>query len=287
MNATAFAYHRPANVQEAIALLTEHGENAKLIAGGHSLLPIMKLRLAEPEFLIDIARIPGLQGVAASGGGVAIGALTTHREVANDALIGKTAPVLAAAAGRIGDRQVRNRGTIGGALAHADAAADYPAAILVLDATIVAQGPDGERRIAAGDFFVDFLTTALAPNEVLTRIEIAGDTAKYGWSYQKLANQASGYALVGVAALVAKDSAGKIADIRVGVTGAAAVPWRAAAVESAMRGQAATADAIVAAAAQVDAGIDILDDLHGSEEYRRRVTRGLTQRAIQEALGKA
>lgn len=287
MNATAFAYHRPADVQEAIALLTEHGENAKLIAGGHSLLPIMKLRLAQPELLIDIARIPGLQGVAANSGGVAIGALTTHREVANDALIGQIAPVLAATASRIGDRQVRNRGTIGGALAHADAAADYPAAVLVLDATVVAQGPDGERKIAAGDFFVDFLTTALTPNEVLTRIEIAGDTANYGWSYQKLANQASGYALVGVAALAAKDSAGKIADIRVGVTGAAAVPWRADAVESALRGHEATAEAIAAAAAQVDNGIDILDDLHGSEEYRRRVVRGLTQRAIQEALSKA
>ena len=247
MNATAFAYHRPVDVQEAIALLTEHGENAKLIAGGHSLLPIMKLRLAEPEQLIDIARIPALQGVASSGNGV----------------------------------------TIGGALAHADAAADYPAAILALEATIVAQGPNGERTIAAGDFFVDFLTTALEPNEVLTRVEIAGDTAEHGWSYQKLANQASGYALVGIAALVAKDSAGKIADIRVGVTGAAAVPWRAAAVEAALRGQEATAEAITAAAAQVDGGVDILDDLHASEEYRRRVTRGLTQRAIQEALSRA
>ena len=287
MNATAFAYHRPVDVQEAIALLTEHGENAKLIAGGHSLLPIMKLRLAEPEQLIDIARIPALQGVASSGNGVTIGAMTTHREVANDARIGRAAPVLAATASRIGDRQVRNRGTIGGALAHADAAADYPAAILALEATIVAQGPNGERTIAAGDFFVDFLTTALEPNEVLTRVEIAGDTAEHGWSYQKLANQASGYALVGIAALVAKDSAGKIADIRVGVTGAAAVPWRAAAVEAALRGQEATAEAITAAAAQVDGGVDILDDLHASEEYRRRVTRGLTQRAIQEALSRA
>ncbi len=287
MNPSQFAYQRAGSVDEAIALLEEHEEGAKLIAGGHSLLPIMKLRLAEPEMLIDIGRIPDLRGVRRDEGEIAIGALVTHHQIATDAQIRSAAPLLADTAARVGDRQVRNRGTIGGALAHADAAADYPAAILALDATIIARGPRGERRIAAREFFVDFLTTDLQPDEVLTEVRSPVPSEGHGWSYQKLANQASGYALVGVGAIVVLDADDAFTDIRVGVTGTAAVPWRAEATESALRGQRLDAGAVAAAAELVDAGVEPLDDLHGSAEYRRRVTRGLTRRAILEAVGRA
>jgi carbon-monoxide dehydrogenase medium subunit len=285
MNPSTFDYYRPDTVSEAIALLQEHGENVKLLAGGHSLLPIMKLRLAEPDALIDIGRIDALRGVSEADGGLSIGALTTHSQIAIDPLIDQHAPLLAVTASRVGDRQVRARGTIGGALAHADAAADYPAAILALNATMVAEGPAGERNIASGDFFLDFLTTALDPSEVLTRIEIPAQPNGAGWSYQKLANQASGYAIVGVAVLLVVGEDGKISEARIGGTGMAAVPWRAVEAEQALRGASADDDsAITAAANLLDLDIEALDDLHGSAEYRRRVARGLARRAIQEAI---
>jgi aerobic carbon-monoxide dehydrogenase medium subunit len=286
MNPSQFAYQRAGSVDEAIALLQEHGEGAKLIAGGHSLLPIMKLRLAEPETLVDIGRIAELRGVRRANGEIAIGALTTHHQIATDAEIRSAVPLLADTAATVGDRQVRNRGTIGGALAHADAAADYPAAILALDATIVAKGPRGERRISAREFFLDFLTTALQPDEVLIEVRASVPVEGHGWSYQKLANQASGYAIVGVGAVVVVDD-GTCADIRVSVTGTAAVAWRAEATEAALRGKRLENGAVAAAAELVDDGIDALDDLHGSAEYRRRVTRGLTRRAILVAAGRA
>src|SRR5215217_5910562 len=287
MNPSEFAYQRAGSVEEAIALLQEHGDGAKLIAGGHSLLPILKLRLAEPDMLVDIGRIPELRGVQRTDAEIAIGALTTHHEIATDGQIQSALPLLSDAAARVGDRQVRNRGTIGGALAHADAAADYPAAILALDAAIVARGPRGERRIPAREFFLDFLTTALQPEEVLTEVRISLPPEGHGWSYQKLANQASGYAIVGVGTVIVLHDQGAVADVRVGVTGAAAVAWRAEATETALQGQRLENDVIAAAADLVDGGIDYLDDLHGSAEYRRRVTRGLTRRAIVEAAGRA
>ncbi len=287
MNPSQFAYERAGSVDEAIALLQEHGESAKLIAGGHSLLPIMKLRLAEPEMLVDIGRIPELRGMRRDSREIVIGALTTHHQIATDAQTRAAVPLLAATAARVGDRQVRNRGTIGGALAHADAAADYPAAILALDATIIARGPQGERRIPAREFFLDFLTTALQPDEVLTEIRASAPAEGHGWSYQKLANQASGYAIVGVGVIVVLEGDGTCTDIRIGVTGTAAVAWRAEATESALRGQHLEQNAVAAAADLVDGGIDALDDLHGSAEYRRRVSRGLTRRAILEAAGRA
>src|SRR5215204_5007716 len=287
MNPSEFAYQRAGSVNEAIALLKQHGEGAKLIAGGHSLLPIMKLRLAEPETLVDIGRIPELRGVRRADGEIAIGALTTHHQIATDGQIRSAVPLLADTAGRVGDRQVRNRGTVGGALAHADAAADYPAAILALDASIVARGPRGERSIPTREFFLDFLTTALQPDEVLTEVRIAAPAEGHGWSYQKLANQASGYAIVGVGAMADLDSQRVVADVRVGVTGAAAVAWRAEATEAALRGKRLEDGTVVAAADLIDGGIAFLDDLHGPAEYRRRVTRGLTRRAILEAAARA
>jgi carbon-monoxide dehydrogenase medium subunit len=286
VNSAPFSYHRAESVQNAISLLTKHGDGAKLIAGGHSLLPIMKLRLAEPERLIDIGRLDELRGVRRNGDQVVVGALTTHHQIATDPVVRSIAPLLADTASRIGDRQVRNRGTIGGALAHADAASDYPAAILALDATIIAQGPRGAREIPGGEFFVDFLTTALEPNEVLTGVRLA-PLPRHGWSYQKLANQASGYAIVGVGALVVLDRDGTCRDVRIGITGAAPVCWRAAAAEAALRGGLLDDHPVAAAAMLVDDGVEPLDDLHGSAEYRRRVTRGLTRRAVLEAARRA
>ena len=287
MNPTSFEYTRAESLQDAIAALQRDGDGAKLIAGGHSLLPIMKLRLAEPDRLIDIGRLAELRGIRREDAALVLGALTTHHQIATDSVIGEAAPLLAETAARIGDRQVRNRGTIGGALAHADAAADYPAAILALDATIVAQGPTGRRVIRAGDFFIDFLTTALEPAEVLTEIRIPLLASSHGWSYQKLANQSSGYAIVGVAALVKLEADGTLADVRISVTGAAAVPWRADAAESALRGHRADDGTIQNASALVVDGVDLLDDLHGSAEYRRTVTRGLTRRALLTAMRRA
>ena len=287
MNPATFEFHRATSVEEAVGLLQEYGAEAKLVAGGHSLLPVMKLRLAEPAHLIDITRIAGLSGVRDDGDHIAIGALTTHHTIERDDLINAAAPVLAEAARVVGDQQVRNRGTIGGTLAHADAAADYPAPILALDAELKVTGPDGERTIAAGDFFLDFLTTALAPEEVLTEIRIPKLPARTGSCYQKLANQASGYAVVGVAAIVTLDDAGALSDVRIGVTGTAPAAFRATAAEGALRGQRPESETIRKAAEQVGEAIDPLSDWHASAEYRMTVTRGLTRRALQTAVQRA
>lgn len=287
MHPANFEYHRASSLADAIGLLQEHGAEAKLIAGGHSLLPVMKLRLAEPAHLIDITRIEGLSGIRDGGDLVEIGALTTHHAIARSQTIRTFLPVLAETANLVGDQQVRNRGTIGGALAHADAAADYPAAILTLEAELVARGPAGERTIPAGDFFLDFLTTALSPEEILTEVRIRKLPARTGTSYQKLANQASGYAVVGVAAVVTLDEAGAFAEVRIGITGAAAAASRATAAENALRGQPATDEAIKTASTLAGDGLDPLSDLSGSGDYRLNVTRGLTRRALVAAVERA
>jgi carbon-monoxide dehydrogenase medium subunit len=287
MHPAAFDYHRATTVQEAIALLQEHGDDAKLLAGGHSLLPVMKLRLAEPAHLIDIAPLADLRGVRADGDVLRIGALTTHHQIETDPTLRQRCPLLAETASRVGDRQVRNRGTIGGALAHADAAADYPAAILALDAEMLAQGPAGERTIPAADFFVGFLTTALSPDELLTEIRIPAAAARTGASYQKLANQASGYAIVGVAAVVTLDGDGRCAAARVGITGTGDHAVRATAVEAALHGAPLDEATVRAAADAAAEGIDPLDDLHASADYRLNVTRGLTRRALLTAAERA
>lgn len=286
MNPFPFEYHRAGSIDEAINLLQQHGDGAKLIAGGHSLLPVMKLRLAQPTHLIDIARIPGLNGVAEEGDGLRIGALTTHHAIETNSALRARCPLLPETARTIGDRQVRNRGTIGGALAHGDPAADYPAAILALDAAIVAQGPEGERTIPAADFFLGFLTTALAPDEVLTAVRIPRLPAGAGASYQKLANPASGYAIVGVAAVVSVGHDGR-GPVRVGITGAAPSAVRATAVEEALSGGPLDPDAIAAAASRAADGLDLLDDVHAPADYRRQVTVGLTRRALLTAWERA
>ena len=282
-----FEYHRPSRVDDAIGLLRQYGADAKLLAGGHSLLPVMKLRLAEPAHLIDIGRLADLRGVREDGDSVRIGALTTHHELETNAIILQRCPLLAEAAAQVGDRQVRNRGTLGGALVHADAAADEPAAVLALDAELIARGPNGERTIPAVDFFIDFLTTALEADEVLTEIRVTARTPRTGISYQKLANQASGYALVGVAAVVTLDASGQCASARVAITGATASPRRVGAVERALTDTALTATTIAEAARVAGDGLELLDDLHAPADYRLGVVRGLTRRALTTAAARA
>jgi carbon-monoxide dehydrogenase medium subunit len=282
----AFEYQAPTSVDEAVRLLDQLGDRAKVLAGGHSLIPIMKLRLAQPEVLVDIGRIGDLRQVGQQDGRIAIGALVTHNEVMRNGAVREGCPLLAETAAEIGDIQVRNRGTLGGALAHADPAADYPATILALDAEIVAQGPGGRRTIKAGDFFTGMLSTALASNELLVEVRVPTYGRGTGGAYLKLPNKASHYAVVGVAALVRLDG-GKVASLALAITGAGAQPLRARAVESALQGQAPSEDAVAKAAESAADGLDLLSDIHGSADYRAHIARVFAKRAILEAVRRA
>ena len=280
MYAASFDYQRPATIDEAIALLTKHGDDAKVLAGGHSLIPAMKLRLARPTVVIDIARIANLSDIRESGGRIAIGALTTHRAVETSALLKSKCPLLAETAAVIGDVQVRNKGTIGGSLVHADPAADYPAAILALDAEIEVAGPRGRRTIRAADFFVDLLQTSLAADEILTEVRVSATPRTV--AYVKTEQKASGFALAGVAVVVGAEG------IRIGVTGVAATAYRAAAAEQVLAGQSSpSAETIALAAARAADGVDPLSDIHASAEYRAHLARVNTRRALEKALARA
>lgn len=274
-----FEYLRATTVDEAVRALTEHGDEAELLAGGHSLLPLMKLRFAVPSVLVDIGRIDELRGVREDGDELVIGALTTHDELMRDDLVRSHCGVLADVAAVIGDRQVRHRGTIGGALAHGDAAGDLPATVSALEASLVAQGPGGERRIPAGEFFDDYLETALAEDEVLTAVRVPKLDDSWGWAYEKLHRNAQAWAIVGACALVRRDD-GSIAETRVGLTNMATVPLRAGAVESALAGAAASAEAIAAAAEHAADDTDPPEDLSADAAYRRQLARVLTRRAL-------
>jgi len=266
----SFDYQRAASAEEAVSMLREHGEEAKLLAGGHSLLPLMKLRLATPSVVIDVGRIRELSYLRDGGDQVSIGALTRHRDVETSELLQREVPILAHVAGLVGDPQVRHRGTIGGSLAHGDPASDLPAVVLALGGTLVVQGPGGRRDIPATEFFQGFLETALAPEEML--VEIRVPKARGGWSYQKFNRRAIDWAIVGVAA------------VRNGTTGVALVnmgpvPLRASAVEQALAGGASAADAAALAAE----GTDPSADLNASVEYRQHLARVLVRRALEEA----
>lgn len=282
-----FAYHKTQSVDDAVALLREHGDTAKLLAGGHSLLPVMKLRLAQPEVLIDLGGIAALRGVREDGDTLIVGAMTTHQVLATDETVRRRCPILAATAQVIGDRQVRNRGTLGGALAHGDAAADYPAAMLALEAAIVARGSDGERTIDASEFFLGFFTTALATDEILTKVRIPAMGERTGSSYQKLANQASGYATVGIAAIVTLATDGTCESARIGITGAGSNAVRATAVEAALEGSSLDEATVSVASEQAGENLDLLDDIHAPADYRLHVVRRLTRRAVLAAAGRA
>src|SRR5690242_20165864 len=250
-----FDYHRAHSVHEAIELLGKHTD-AKLIAGGHSLLPMMKLRLAQPSMLIDIAHVSGLKGVKADNGHISIGALTTHYEVESSDVIKRSCSLLSEAEQDVGDIQVRNRGTIGGNLAHADPASDLPAVMLALGAEVRAVGPNGERTITADNFFVDLLTTALDPQEVLTEVRVPALHAGQGSAYVKHPHPASHYAVVGVAAVVTRDASGNCTGCRVGITGAGPKAVRASATEAALVGKALTPENIAEAASHAADGMD-------------------------------
>ncbi len=282
----AFEYVAPGSVKEAIGLLEKHGDDAKVLAGGHSLLPIMKFRLAQPKVIVDIGRIPGLDGIAAAKETVTIGALATHDAVERSAILKEKCPLLPDTAAVIGDMQVRNRGTIGGSLAHADPAADYPGTILALDAEIVAMGPKGSRTIPAGKFFVEMLTTALQPTEIITEVRVPVFAKGTGWAYLKHPHPASGYAVVGVAVVLGM-SGGKVQRAAIGINGVSGKAYRAAAVEKALQGQAVDEKTAAAAAAHAADGVDVQGDLYASEEFRAHLATVYTRRAILLAASRA
>jgi carbon-monoxide dehydrogenase medium subunit len=283
----AFEYHAPRSLDDALRLVERHGDEAKLLAGGHSLLPLMKLRLASPRFIIDLGKIRGLSYIRAENGQISIGAMTTHALVESSALLLEKCPLLPETVAQIADVQVRNRGTIGGSLAHADPAADYPASILALDAEIVALSSAGTRTIPATEFFVDLLTTQLRPGEILTEIRVPVLAARTGTAYQKLHQPASGFAIVGAAARVALSRNGKIEDVAVGITGLGAKAYRATAVERALRNKAISPKLLADAARHAARGVDPLSDIHASAEYRREMAAVYARRALERAIARA
>lgn len=275
----SFDYQRASSVSEAISLLQQHGEDAKIVAGGHSLVPTMKLRLATPGTLIDIGGISELKYINDKGDYLAIGAGATHWMIESSDLIQKKAPGLSQAAAQVGDVQVRNRGTIGGVLAHSDPQADYPGVVLALDATLVVQGPRGERTIAVSDYFTGLWETALGDDELLTEVRIPTDSANANSCYLKFPQPASRYPYVGCA--VAMDSsAGSCSDIRVGFSGVGETAFRDSGIEDALRGNTLNESAIASASAKAADGRSVLSDVFVSEEYRRAMAQVYVKRAL-------
>jgi carbon-monoxide dehydrogenase medium subunit len=274
-----FDYTAPESLEDAISALVAGGEDAKLLAGGHSLIPLMKLRLAAPSLLVDLRKVPGLHGLERQNGHWRIGALTSHAVLEHTPDLG----VVSAVAGTIADPQVRHRGTIGGSLAHGDSASDLPAAMLITGAEVTLQGQSGQRTVAAADLFKDYLTTAVKEDEVLTEVRIE---AMDGWGYghHKFNRRSEDWAMVGVAAVV-KASGGTCEDVRIGLTNMGSVPLRATAVEEALRGQELSAENIAKAAGHAADGTNPPADLNASADYKRHLARVLTRRAIQDALG--
>lgn len=283
----AFDYHVAQTVDEAIALLQEYGDEAKLLAGGHSLLPTMKMRLAQPGHLIDLGRIDGLSYIREENGYVAIGAMTTYSKIERSDRLARRFALLPEGTALIGDQQVRNRGTIGGSVAHSDPAADMPGIVLALKATIVARGPNGQREIAADDFFQDLFTTALDVSEVVTEIRLPLLPAHSGSAYEKLANRASHYAVAGCAAVVTLNDDNTCASASVVITGASVKPTRASAVESSLTGKTLDEATIAAAASHAADGLELIEDIHGSKAYRAQMTTVMAKRALLRAVERA
>ena len=276
-----FDYSRPGTIEEALGLLAD-GE-AKVLAGGMSLIPMMKLRLAAPPRLIDVARLQELKGIAISGNEIVVGAATTHQEVEDSTLIRTRCPLLAESASSIGDIQVRNTGTIGGSTAHNDPAADYPAALLALGARVELRSATGKRSVGIAEFFLDTLTTALEPGEIITSVVVPVEEPGTGTAYVKMPQPASGYAQVGVAVRIATQK-GRIAWIRVGVTGVGPNAYRATAVEDALQGAAGTPQEVASASALAAHQVDVNSDIHASAAYRAQMAIVFAKRAIQLAL---
>ena len=273
-----FDYEAPGSVDEAISLLGQHGDDAKLLAGGHSLLPLMKVRLAAPSVLVDLRKVPGLTGIERQGGGWRIGPMTRHADLQDAKELG----VVARAASEIADQQVRNRGTIGGSLAHGDPASDLPTVLLALDGSVTARGTNGERTIAGADLFQDYLTTAVADDEVITDVHLPA-LEGYGFGYQKFTRRAEDWAMVGACVLVSRAPDGTCDDVRVALTHMGPTPLRATAVEDALRGGKLDAASIDAAAERAAEGTDPPGDLNATPDYKRHLARVLTRRALETA----
>ena len=283
----SFGYVAAHSVEEALQLLTKHGEDAKLLAGGHSLIPTMKLRLASPRTLIDLGTVAGLRGVRMDGNTLAIGALTVHTDVASAELVQKHLPGLADAASVIGDLQVRNRGTIGGSIAHADPGADFPVMLTALNASFVLQSTSGSRTVAADDFFIDFYTTAMNANEVLTEIRVPLPTSGSGTAYVKLPHPASGYVVVSAGVLITRQASGSCSLARVALGGLGSGPIRAVVTETELQGKLLTPEVIAAAAAKAAEETDPEGDTYASAEYKRHVATVYARRAIEAAVRRA
>ncbi len=282
-----FEYHAPKSLAEASRLLSQFSADGKVLAGGHSLIPLMKLRLAAPKHVIDIGRIAELSYIREDGGKIQIGGLTTHYQIQSSELLKAKCPLLPETAKEIGDPQVRNKGTMGGSLAHADPAGDWPAAILALDAEIKAASIRGDRWIPARDFFVDLLTTALKPDEILAAIRVPPLAARAGDAYLKLHQPASGFAIVGVAARVVLNESGNVQQVSVGVTGVGPKAYRATEVEDVLRGKSPSAKRLEEAASHAADGVEPNSDLHASAEYRAHLAQVYTRRALAKALERA
>ncbi len=287
MYPASFDYHAPGSVQEAISLLGKLKDDAKLLAGGHSLIPMMKLRLAQPKHLIDLRKVPGLSGIKEDRSVISIGAMTTHWQVESSKLLQSKAPVLSEAAGLIGDPQVRNLGTIGGSLAHADPAADMPAVMIALGAELVVEGAKGKRTVRVDDFFKGLMTTAVGPDEILVEIRIPAPPAGSGASYMKFPHPASRFAVVGVCAALTVDGKGVCSKAGVGITGAGTKAVRARGVEAGLTGKTLDQATIETAAAKAADGVDVQADLQGPVEYKSHLLRVYARRTIEAALKRA
>ena len=282
-----FEYVAPRTLEDALRLVERHGDEAKILAGGHSLLPLMKLRLAQPRYVIDIGRLRNMNYIREENGQIAIGALTTHAEIESSALLRAKCPLLSETAASIGDVQVRNRGTLGGSLAHADPAADYPAAVLALNAEIIAASTGGTRTIPVSEYFLDMLTTALRPGEILSQVRVAPQPPHTGAAYEKLHQPASGFAIVGVAAKLTLGNGGTIEDVAIGVTGLGPKAFRAETAENTLRGKKASEKLFAEAAQHAAQGIEPLSDLHASADYRRNMAIVYARRALNRAFARA
>jgi carbon-monoxide dehydrogenase medium subunit len=280
-----FDYIAAKSLDEAISLLAQHKDDAKILAGGHSLLPAMKLRLMQPRVLIDLGRIRDLSYIKEEGGQIRIGAMTTHFQVETSDLLRRFCPLLPETATHLGDMQVRNKGTIGGSLVHSDPAADWPAAILAVDAELVARSAKGDRTIKAADFFIEMLTTSLQPGEILREIRIPAAKSKPAQAYMKVRHPASGFAVVGVAVNLTIDG-GKCQSAGIGITGVSPKAFRATKVEGALKGNALDAKTLSAAAAHAADGVDVNADLYASADYRKQLAVVYTRRALETAISR-
>ena len=282
-----FDYQAPVTLEEAVSLLAGDPDGAKVLAGGHSLIPAMKLRLAQPQLLVDIARIKSLSYIREEGDQILIGATTTHYQLESSDLLKNICPLLPACAAAIGDVQVRNKGTIGGSIAHSDPAGDWPAAALALSAELVLTGPNGERTVKADAFFLDLLTTDIKPGEILREIRIKKPAGRFGQAYQKVPHPASGFAVVGIAIHLGLNADGSCSAAGVGVTGVSVKAFRAPGTEAALVGSNLDDQTIVSAAAKVCDGVNPTTDLYASSDYRRHLAQVHTRRALKSALASA